>query len=318
MQKKYSSFYKSFIRGTFIKTVVFFTLSIMAITSTVNAATIPVIADEIVTEKQEIIGVINKNNVNFYIKPSVSSNIVQTIPENTKVKVLSIFDIWCKIEYNEIKGYILANYVSANGTPLRFPQGTITASVLNVRSGPSTKHNIITTVSAGTEVDLLEKVDNWYHIRYNNTEGYVNESYVRRYYGNIPSVIGEKIVKLSMNYLDVRYVWGGLSPKGFDCSGFTLYLFKQFGYDLPHSASSQWHNCGEYIERKDLQPGDLVMFNDPARNNGKACSHVGIYIGNDQFIHASSGSKRVCINNLNETYFNKYYKGAKRIGMITE
>ncbi len=119
-----------------------------------------------------------------------------------------------------------------------------------------------------------------------------------------------------MNYLGVRYVYGGASPSGFDCSGFTLYVFKQFGYNLPHSATSQWYESGQYVERSDLQPGDIVLFCDPSRSNGKACSHVGIYIGNGEFIHASSGSsgKYVRISSLNTGYYNTYYKGAKRLG----
>ena len=119
-----------------------------------------------------------------------------------------------------------------------------------------------------------------------------------------------------MGYLGTPYVYGGESPKGFDCSGFTRYVYKQFGYDLPHSATSQWFNSGTYVERADLQPGDLVLFCDPSRSNGKACSHVGVYIGDNEFVHASSGSsgKYVRISSLTEGYYSRYYKGAKRLG----
>lgn len=124
------------------------------------------------------------------------------------------------------------------------------------------------------------------------------------------------MVELALSYLDVPYVYGGASPKGFDCSGFTMYIFSQFGYSLPHSATSQWNSSGEYVEREDLQPGDLVLFCDPSRSNGKACSHVGIYIGDNEFVHASSGSsgKRIRISSLDEDYYDGYYKGAKRLG----
>ena len=111
-------------------------------------------------------------------------------------------------------------------------------------------------------------------------------------------------------------MYGGASSKGFDCSGFTMYIYDQYGYNLPHSATSQWNSStGTTVARADLQPGDLVFFCDPARSNGKACSHVGIYIGDGDFIHASSSrSGGVRINSLSESYYDGYYVGAKRIG----
>ena len=94
-----------------------------------------------------------------------------------------------------------------------------------------------------------------------------------------------------------------------------MYVFSQHGYSLPHSATSQWNACSVSVAKSDLQPGDLVFFNDPARNAGKACSHVGIYIGDNQFIHSSSSrSGGVIISSLGESYYSTYYKGAKRVG----
>ena len=94
-----------------------------------------------------------------------------------------------------------------------------------------------------------------------------------------------------------------------------MYVLSQHGYSAPHSATSQWNSTGTYVERSDLQPGDLVLFCAPSRSNGKACSHVGIYIGDNEFVHASSGSsgKYVRISSLSEDYYNGYYVGAKRV-----
>ena len=110
----------------------------------------------------------------------------------------------------------------------------------------------------------------------------------------------------------MRYVYGGASPSGFDCSGFTMYIYKQYGYSLPHTATGQWQSgLGTRIWGiSALQPGDLVFFNDPARNAGKACSHAGIYIGNGQFIHSSSSSSGgVIISDLTSGYYNTYFVG---------
>ena len=115
-----------------------------------------------------------------------------------------------------------------------------------------------------------------------------------------------------MQHLGTRYVYGGASPSGFDCSGFTMYVYSQHGYSLPHSATSQWQSgLGSRVYSiGELQPGDLVFFNDPSRNAGKACSHAGIYIGSGQFIHSSSSkSNGVIISDLTSGYYNTYFVG---------
>ena len=146
--------------------------------------------------------------------------------------------------------------------------------------------------------------------------GYVSADYIRLGSAPAASSIGASIVETAKKYLGTPYVYGGASASGFDCSGFTMYIFGLHGYSFAHSATSQWYSSGGvYVEKSDLQPGDLVFFNDPARNAGKACSHVGIYIGDNQFIHSGSDrSGGVIISSLSESYFAKYYKGAKRIG----
>jgi cell wall-associated NlpC family hydrolase len=90
-----------------------------------------------------------------------------------------------------------------------------------------------------------------------------------------------------------------------------MYLYKQFGYSLPHSASAQYANCGVKVSRSNLQPGDLVFFTSSGA--GGRINHVGIYTGNDQIIHARYSVGKVHINYLSESYYNKYYVGAIRI-----
>jgi len=119
---------------------------------------------------------------------------------------------------------------------------------------------------------------------------------------------GPALVSYSKRFLGVKYSFGGQSTKGFDCSGFTAYAFKFLGYNLPHSAAAQY-KMGLKISKKELLPGDLVFF----ETYKKGISHVGIYIGNGKFVHASSGVGYVTITNLSESYYTKRYKGAARI-----
>lgn len=262
------------------------------------------------------IAVINGNSVNFRAEPSTEGEILAKLNQGTEVELLYTEDGWCKILYNGQNGFVSADYIAVDGVAVQNPRGIVTGSTVNVRSGPSTSHGVVTKLSAGTIVDLIELKDGWYAISYNGQTGYISADYVRQYVPAASSSIGDQAAALAMSFLGVPYVYGGASPNGFDCSGLTLYVFKQFGYGLSHSASAQWYDAGVYVERSELQPGDLVMFCDPSRSNGKACSHVGIYIGNNEFIHASSGSsgKYVKISSLSQDYYNKYYKGAKRLG----
>ena len=293
---------------------------------TPNATDEPYVEDKASPEKEagsSFQGTITGHGVNFRSEPDTASKVIARLAKGADVEVVSTADGWCKVVYNGQTGYVYATYVevkeqSSNGDSdeEEVKRGIVTGSCVNVRSGPSTSNGIVTKVYAGAILELFGLSDNWYYIRYNGYSGYISADYVREYKGNTTSAIGEQAAALAMSFLGVPYVWGGASPSGFDCSGFTLYIFKQFGYSLSHSASAQWANSGEYVERSDLQPGDLVFFADPSRSNGKACSHCGIYIGDGKFIHASSSSsgKYVRISDLTTGYYNTYYKGAKRIG----
>ena len=261
---------------------------------------------------------ITASDVNFRSGASTDSKVISKLKKGASVTLISIEDDWCKVTVDGKTGYVKADYVAVDGIAVVDPKGIVTGDCVNIRSKASTSSSVATKVYAGNILELVSLKDNWYEIKYNGKSGFISADYVRPYTGSSAgaSAIGDQVVALAMKYLGTPYVYGGASPKGFDCSGFTLYVFKQFGYSFPHSATSQWNSCGVYVERSDLQPGDLVLFCDPSRSNGKACSHVGIYIGNGEFVHASSGSsgKYIRVSSLSEGYYNTYYKGAKRLG----
>jgi cell wall-associated NlpC family hydrolase len=120
--------------------------------------------------------------------------------------------------------------------------------------------------------------------------------------GGNPAGHAGGVVGIAMNYLGVPYVWGGASPSGFDCSGFTMYVYAQVGISLPHNAAMQY-GIGSPVGREFLQPGDLVFFN--------GLGHVGLYIGGGQFIHAPHTGDVVKISSLTGWYASTYV-GARR------
>lgn len=107
--------------------------------------------------------------------------------------------------------------------------------------------------------------------------------------------------------IGTKYVSGGTTTNGFDCSGFTMYVFDKIGINLPHQSGSQYQ-MGSAVSRDELRAGDLVFFN----TNGRGVSHVGIYVGDGDFAHASS-SRGVTISSLSDSYYVNRYIGAKRI-----
>jgi len=259
-------------------------------------------------------GVVTGDEVNFRAGPSTDDKVLSTLDEGAQVTIDNVSGDWCKVEYDGQEGYVNASYVAVDGLPLVDPTGIVTGSCVNVRSIPSTDGDILAKVYAGNMVDLISLEDNWYAVSINGTKGYMCADYVRVYAPGSASGVGAEAAASAYDYLGTPYVYGGSSPKGFDCSGFTMYIYGLLGYSLPHSATSQWQSTGTYVEREDLQPGDLVLFCDPSLSRGKACSHVGIYVGDGEFIHASSSSTGyVKVSSLSESYYTKYYVGAKRV-----
>jgi peptidoglycan DL-endopeptidase CwlO len=112
------------------------------------------------------------------------------------------------------------------------------------------------------------------------------------------------VVGIAMQYLGVPYVWGGASPSGFDCSGFSMYVYAQLGVSLPHHAASQY-GMGSPVSRDQLQAGDLVFFN--------GLGHMGIYIGGGQFIHAPHTGDVVKISSLSDSWYASTWVGARRL-----
>ena len=121
-----------------------------------------------------------------------------------------------------------------------------------------------------------------------------------------------KMIKLAKKKLGRRYVWGAVGKKNtFDCSGLTSYVCKKNGISIPRRAIQQ-SKFGKYVSRSHLKPGDLIFFDTSKKRKGYV-NHVGIYIGNNKFIHASSAKKKVIITSLNKPFYSQRYKGARRV-----
>ena len=194
-----------------------------------------------------------------------------------------------------------------------------------VREKATTDSKIITTLIKNTDVIVTGEENDWYKIKYDTMTGYIRKdllsdskqeatsrsSLPRETTETETTSIGQEIVDYAKQYLGYPYVYGGSGSSSFDCSGFTMYVYKKFGYNLSHSATAQ-SKCGEYVAKGDLQAGDLVFFLDYETMDG--IGHCGIYIGDGNFIHASSGTGYcVKISTLLSGSYNKRYATARRL-----
>jgi cell wall-associated NlpC family hydrolase len=252
--------------------------------------------------------------------PSTSASIITTLDKGVAVAILDdTGDGWLKIAYNGKTGYVSSDFMLIDQDNIFQSYGRINADSVNVRAAASTDSETVASLSNGSIVTVTGLVDGWYSVTCQyGTEGYIRSDFVDLTVSATASTSGSAVVDYAKKFLGTRYSYGGASPSGFDCSGFTMYVYKNaVGVSLPHSATSQWQSgIGTKVTSiSGLQTGDLVFFCDPSRSLGKACSHAGIYIGNGQFIHSSSSSSGgVIISSLTSGYYNTYFVGGIHVG----
>jgi cell wall-associated NlpC family hydrolase len=190
-------------------------------------------------------------------------------------------------------------------------KGVISTNRVNLRDAPDLSGVIIALLGKNTGLTILDENNLWYKVRLTDErEGWVAKDYVVTNNTLLNRGLGYgDLISFAQNFLRTNYRYGGTSPTGFDCSGFTKYIFGKFGYSIPHKAAEQ-AKLGVLVSKADLLPGDLVFFTG---RDLAGVNHVGIYIGHNRFIHAASGPGTVCINSLNDKYYQLHFKSARRI-----
>lgn len=251
---------------------------------------------------------------------STNAAILTVLPNGATVDVSGITEEgWFQVTYGNTMGYVSGEYLVMNEDDVQALEvvgepvyGKVTEGPLNVRSGPGTQNSRIKQLSAGTVVQILDQLDGWYAI----ADGYICADYVQiidasEAVSSATSGTGAQVVAYAKQYLGYPYVYGGCSSRGFDCSGFVKYVYANFGITLNRTASSQMSN-GTPVSMSELQPGDLVFFKK-AGSSASLASHVGIYIGGGQFIHASTSSTGVIISSMSSAYYTTGFVGGRRL-----
>lgn len=261
-------------------------------------------------------GTVTADALRLRSTPAAEGKILATVSSGTNVVVLDeAEDGWYKVNYNSVEGYMSGEYLDVTtkaDTDLGYGKVDADGSTLNMRAGASTSFDSLCSIPSGTVLELEGIYEGWYKVTYAGNTGYVSSDYITittEPATSTSSALGEQIVALAKQYLGTPYVLGGNGPSSFDCSGFTKYIYAQFGYTLNRTATDQLQN-GVSVSRDELQPGDLVFFK---YNTSKPVSHVGIYIGNGEFIHASTNRYVVQIDQMNTGHYANVFVYARRI-----
>lgn len=249
---------------------------------------------------------IKEVSVNVRSSSSTSSEIVTTLSQNTQINLVGEDNNWYKVEVNGKTGYILKTLISNQKVDV-----TSRSAVANRTTNTeevTTNTNITNQTQQKTQATQQEaqttQTSQTEQTNQNNNATIATSNTIQN-----TSSKGEEVVAYAKQLLGCKYVYGGSGPSVFDCSGFTMYVYKHFGYSMGHSAVTQ-AGVGRYVSRSELQPGDLIIFNN---ESNKSIGHVGIYVGSGNFIHASSGSGKIVIASLSNSYFSARYVTARRI-----
>lgn len=282
------------------------------------------------TEMKTGIGIVEaRGGLRLREKPSTSADVITVAQKGDTVVVIRQVDDWYLVNYNLHIGYMHGDYLTVKAREnVELGTGSVDASLVNLRNGPSTSTTMLEQLKAGEEVEIFGFNSGWYKVRYEGQIGYIRSDLVTLLEKPLNNTgraatssdnetssgststeadLGQQIATYAQQFVGYPYVYGGSSPSGFDCSGFMQYVFSQFGYSINRTATAQLAN-GYSVAYEDLRPGDIIYF-----GYGSTASHVGMYIGNGKFVHAENSSTGVVITDLSVSWYANRYLCAHRI-----
>ena len=270
---------------------------------------------------------VTATSLNVRSGAGTSYSVITKLPKGTVVDVLeSASNGWKKIKTSGgTTGWVSGEYLTTgsagnsstnNSTSQTSYKATVNTDSLNMRKGAGTSYSVITKLSKGTVVDVIESASNgWKKVKTSNgTTGWVSGSYLANVVVEQPSTPStnkvQAVIDLTHKQLGKPYVWGAEGPNSFDCSGLIYYVYKNAAsITLPRTSSDQY-SAGVAVSRSNLKAGDLIFSSTDGTGN---ITHVAIYVGDGQMIHAPRNGKNVEKVSINNSYWNKAYVGARRV-----
>lgn len=254
-----------------------------------------------------------ENHLNVRSIPSTDGKLVGKMSNNAACEVRYVKDGWAYITSGLVDGYVSMDYLLTgreavmHGATVATPLALVTADALNVREEPNLDCEVVSSIPHGQMLEYKYITeDGWVCIDLDGEDVFLNAEYVdiqerldtaitmsELLYGAGVSDVRVSLVAEAQKYIGNPYVYGGTSlTKGTDCSGFTMRIFQKFGISLPRTAAEQ-ARTGTKVSLSDVRPGDLIFY-----GSSKRISHVVIYIGNGQVVHASSKRTGIKISDM--------------------
>lgn len=255
--------------------------------------------------------VISSGNLNIRQEASTDSEVVGILTNHNACELLEDAGDWYKVTSGKVTGYVSKQYLVTGAEAEAIAQqeiktvATVNTETLNVRADKSTEAAVLSQVGNSEAFTVNSIADGWVEISVDDSVGYISQDYVtvaqalptaktieQVKYGDGVSDVRASVVSYALQFVGNRYVWGGTSlEKGVDCSGFTMRILGKYGISLPHSSKAQ-PSYGTKISASEAKPGDLFFY-----GSGRSISHVAIYIGNGQIVHASNKRDGIKVSN---------------------
>ncbi len=255
--------------------------------------------------------VISSGNLNIRQEASTDSEVIGILTNHNACELLEDAGEWYKVTSGKVTGYVNKQYLVTGDEAEAIAEqeiktvATVNTETLNVRAEKSTDAAVLSQVGNSEAFTVNSVADGWVEISVDDSVGYISQDYVtlaqalptaktieQVKYGDGVSDVRASVVSYALQFVGNRYVWGGTSlEKGVDCSGFTMRILGKYGISLPHSSRAQ-PSYGKKISASEAKPGDLFFY-----GSGRSISHVAIYIGNGQIVHASNKRDGIKVSN---------------------
>lgn len=255
--------------------------------------------------------VISSGNLNIRQEASTDSEVVGILTNHNACELLEDAGEWYKVTSGKVTGYVNKQYLVTGDEAEAIAEqeiktvATVNTETLNVRAEKSTEAAVLSQVGNSEAFTVNSVADGWVEISVDDSVGYISQDYVtlaqalptaktieQVKYGDGVSDVRASVVSYALQFVGNRYVWGGTSlENGVDCSGFTMRILGKYGISLPHSSRAQ-PSYGTKISASEAKPGDLFFY-----GSGRSISHVAIYIGNGQIVHASNKRDGIKVSN---------------------
>lgn len=255
--------------------------------------------------------VISSGNLNIRQEASTDSEVVGILTNHNACELLEDAGEWYKVTSGKVTGYVNKQYLVTGDEAEAIAEqeiktvATVNTETLNVRAEKSTEAEVLSQVGNSEAFTVNSVADGWVEISVDDSVGYISQDYVtlaqalptaktieQVKYGDGVSDVRTSVVSYALQFVGNRYVWGGTSlENGIDCSGFTMRILGKYGISLPHSSKAQ-PSYGTKISASEAKPGDLFFY-----GSGRSISHVAIYIGNGQIVHASNKRDGIKVSN---------------------